>query len=100
MGMFTKTIEAAPAETPEAIAKHAVSSLIASNTKLQARKDNAISSFRMAANELAEVNEALAENVSIATQMRDFFIDHGNSLKKAMADNSAVRERILEIIGE
>lgn len=54
MGMFTKTIEAAPTETPEAIAKHAVSSLIASNTKLQARKDNAISSFRMAANELAE----------------------------------------------
>lgn len=102
MGMFSKTTATATVttETPKAIAEHAVSTLMTSNAKLEARKNSAISSFRMAAEELASVNDGLAENASIAAQMRDFFAEHGSNLEKAMADNDAVRKRILDIIGE
>ena len=77
-----------------------VRALTAKQQALTARKDSALSAFRSAANELAVVNTGLAETAEVATQMAAFFDSEKNNANQAIHDNEAIRQRILDIIGE
>lgn len=95
MGMFGNKVE-----TTEVVAEKVVKALTVNSENLTKRRDEAISGFRFAANELAEVNIGLAENAALAKKMADFFNDCVEGANKQISDNDAVRKRILEIIGE
>jgi len=82
-----------------AVMQHGAEQLTAKQMMLAGRRDLALSAFRNAANELAVVNEGLAETASIASNMRAFFDGQHTAAQKAISDNEAVRQKILDIIG-
>lgn len=67
---------------------------------LDARKNKAISVFRQTANELAAINEGLSKSLGTLGQLQAFIASQTESANKMIADNEAVRGRILDIIGE
>ena len=85
--------------TEEAIAV-ATTHLADDITALSARKDNALSTFRRTANELAAINDGLRIKQGNLQELAAFIQEQENAASKMMADNDAVRSRILEIIGE
>ena len=85
--------------TEEAIA-NATTHLAEDITALSARKDNALSTFRRTANELAAINDGLRIKQGNLQELAAFIQEQENATSKMMADNDAVRSRILEIIGE
>jgi predicted nucleic acid-binding Zn-ribbon protein len=64
------------------------------------KSDNALSVFRQTAKNLEEVNAGYQEAIEHITQMRISLETKGNALAAKIADNSAVKKKILDIIGE
>lgn len=83
-----------------AVVEQGVEALNTKHQKLAARKDLALSAFRSTANELAAVNTEMQETVDIAQNMAEYFATRKATAEKAIADNEAVRQKILDIIGE
>lgn len=67
---------------------------------LSARKTKALSAFRQTANELAAVNAELEKSLSALDSLRTFVAEQTDAANKMIADNSAIRTKILDIIGE
>ena len=66
---------------------------------LKNQRDNALSVFRSAADQLATVNDQLAIEVNEACEMMDFYAAQKEAATAAIADNKAVIDHILNIIG-
>ena len=64
------------------------------------RRENALSSFRRTANELADINEQLTTRKTFYETLTAALTDQKSQTDKMIADNEAVRKKILEIIGE
>ena len=64
------------------------------------RRENALSSFRRTANELADINEQLTTRKAFYETLTATLTDQKSQTDKMIADNEAVRKKILEIIGE
>lgn len=83
-----------------ATVQRGVQALTVKQQNLTARRDTALSAFRTAANELAVVNTGLQETADVAAEMANFFTDEMAKANQAIHDNDAIRQRILDIIGE
>lgn len=68
--------------------------------KLNARKDQALSSFRRTVQDLRHVNRALENDVALAEQMIATCQARKTEAEGAIADNNKVCESIIAIIGE
>ncbi len=100
MGFFSKeTAPAAPATMAELISQ-TMTRIQTSESVLNTRTENALSAFRNAANALEQVNAAKRENVLTVNNLIDFLQTTRQTTEKTIADNDAVRGKILEIIGE
>ena len=66
---------------------------------LQADKENAISSFRRTANELADINKHLGAKIQFFDSIIAMLSEQSKTAKQMVEDNLAVRDKILDIIG-
>lgn len=98
--MFNSRNNNATSTDLTATVQQGVRALTMKQERLSARRDMALSAFRDTANELAEVNTGLAETVKVASEMATFFNGEMNKANQAIHDNDAIRQRILDIIGE
>lgn len=100
MGIFsTKTTTAAPV-TSSGLADQLSASLNRNAQKLEARKDQALSSFRRTVLDLRHVNQALQHDVDLANQMISTCTLRRADAEQAIADNNKVCDSIIAIIGE
>lgn len=67
---------------------------------LSARKTRAISAFRQTADELAYVNEELQKSLLSLGELQKFIDEQTKTANQMISDNSSVRNKILDIIGE
>lgn len=68
--------------------------------KLEARKEQALSSFRATVNNLRTINEALKADVALADEMIETCTKRRAEAQQAIKDNEAVCGHILAIIGD
>lgn len=67
---------------------------------LSQRKENAVSAFRAAANNLAQINDELQDEVMYIKQLATFAAEKEAEAERMIADNNAVRGKIIDLIGE
>lgn len=95
-----KTVVSTEPKTTQEIIDSAMDRLCADITDLTVMKDNALSSFRVAANNLGGINESLRDKVDKLQTLISFATTEKDSVEKMINDNTAVRNKILDIIGE
>lgn len=95
-----KNITPVQIETTEQIVARAIDNLAADLCSLTALKDNALSVFRNTANKLSDINEKLEGKINIINGIIENCTSEKENAEKIVADNEAVRKKILEIIGE
>ena len=82
-------------------ALNAVTSRLATDIAALARqKDNALSVFRSTANQLEQINAELSESLENLSVLAAFISEKKTDTEAMIADNTAVRSKIIEIIGE
>ena len=64
------------------------------------RKDSALSTFRATVQELHAINEDLDQAIATSDEAIAFYTQKREAAVKEKADNEAVANRIIEIIGE
>ena len=67
---------------------------------LSQKKANAVSAFRAAANNLAQVNDSLQTEINHFDNLAAFIADKKAEAERMIADNNAVRGKIIDLIGE
>ena len=67
---------------------------------LSSRREQAVSSFRRAANDLAVINNSLIDKRAALQTLQEFIVAQDEDAAKMIADNESVRAKILDIIGE
>lgn len=67
---------------------------------LQTDREDALSSFRMTANNLADINIHLNQKIQFFDGIVEQIAAQSKMAKQMVADNEAVRGKILDIIGE
>lgn len=86
--------------TTEQIVQSTTNKLASDITALSARKAKALSMFRQTAEELSVVNGGLQQSLDTLSGLQSFINEQTASTNKMIADNEAVRSKILDIIGE
>lgn len=89
-----------PVETTEQLVSRAMDNISADIVDLQAKKDTALGTFRATASSLASVNEKLDAKIKTMDNLVNLVSSEKETAQKMMADNEAVRKKILDIIGE
>lgn len=87
-------------KTTEELLKESTTKLTNDIAHLSAMKDNALSSFRATATKLESINERLSNNIKVIDELVSLVEAEKKNAKKQVADNEAVRKKILDIIGE
>ncbi len=87
-------------QTTESIIKLATTKLSSDINGLSMQKDNALSAFRKTAVELDTINDGLRTKLGNLSELESFIQSQRTSADKMIADNEAIRQRILDIIGE
>lgn len=85
--------------TQEAIAA-ATTKLAEDVSNLSVRRDSAVSTFRNTANQLDSINEELRGTMDNFTRVAAFIAEQSNAAAKMISDNTKVRDKIVELIGE
>lgn len=96
---FKKT-EPVVVKTTQEIVDDAVIRLSSDIVELQDMKESALSSFRSVANNFGGINENLKDKVGKLQSLIDFATDKKGEAEKMINDNEAVRQKIIDIIGE
>lgn len=86
--------------TPKALATQVMTATANQRERLANQRDNAVSQFRATVTNLRAVNAALDEDIALADEFIAFYTQQKEQASKAKADNEAVCEHILKIIGE
>lgn len=68
--------------------------------RLDARKDQALSSFRSTVQNLRAINQSLQQDVALAEQMIETCTKRRAEAEQQIKDNEAVCSHILQIIGD
>lgn len=95
--MSVFTTEANPTVALNTKAKNAAT---ARAQALAQRQAVAVSSFRSTVDTLRDVNAGLDEDIAQFNELIAFYTEQKNAAEKAKADNTAIAENILKIIGE
>ena len=96
MSIFKKK----PHESTENITITAMEKLVNDINCLQNDREDALSSFRMTANNLADINVHLNQKIQFFDDIVEQIAAQSKMAKQMVADNEAVRGKILDIIGE
>lgn len=99
MKMFTQAQSSEPV-TSSSLAIQLQTTLNNNAEKLEARKEQALSSFRATVKNLRTINEGLRADVALANEMIATCTERKQKAELAIKDNEAVCEHILAIIGE
>lgn len=67
---------------------------------LASQRESALSTFRATVQQLNALNTCLDEDIATAEEMIAFYTEQKEAAAKAKADNVAVAQHILNIIGE
>ena len=89
-----------PKLNTEKVVGYTTKRLVNDITELSNKKENALSSFRETAMELGKINESLEDKMTELDELAIFIHTQKAITGKMMEDNKAVRQRILDIIGE
>ena len=87
-------------KTTQEIVDDAVIRLSSDIVELQDMKECALSSFRSVANTLGGINENLKDKVDKLESLINFATDKKGQTEKMISDNQAIRQKIIDIIGE
>lgn len=87
-------------QTMEEVFNSALVKLDADLHTIQAEKDATLSIFRQTATNLNNINQRLGTTVDNIENLIDYAQRSKSDVVKMMADNEAVRAKIIEIIGE
>ena len=87
-------------ERTSAVMNKAMSRVVKDVHALSQRKENAVSAFRAAANNLAQINNELQDEVMYIKQLAAFAAEKEAEAERMIADNDAVRGKIIDLIGE
>lgn len=88
-----------PPTTEEVIAS-AKEKILGDIDTFSTQKDSALSVFRSTANKLEAVNKGLTNSVADLDKLMKFAEENKSNVEKIIADNEAVRKKILDIIGK
>ena len=89
-----------PHESTENITTTAMERLVNDINCLQNDREDALSSFRMTANNLADINIHLNQKIQFFDDIVEQIAAQSKMAKQMVAGNEAVRGKILDIIGE
>lgn len=89
-----------PHKSTENITITAMERLVNDINCLQNDREDALSSFRMTANNLADINIHLNQKIQFFDGIVEQIAAQSKMAKQMVADNEAVRGKILDIIGE
>ena len=89
----------APPTTEQVIAT-ARDKIIGDINSLSGEKDSALSVFRATAVKLENINKGLSNSVGELDKLMKFASENKSNVEKIIADNEAVRGKILDIIGK
>lgn len=87
-------------ERTNAVMNKAMNRVVKDVHALSQRKENAVSAFRAAANNLAQINNELQDEVAYIKQLAAFAAEKEAEAERMIADNDAVRGKIIDLIGE
>lgn len=87
-------------ETQETLVQRTMQAITTRAEQLNTQKTNALSAFRTTANQLAEINKGLTATAKVSDEMISFLGEYKVNTEKEIADNAAVMQRILDIIGD
>lgn len=87
-------------KSTEIITINAMEKLVSDITCLQNDRENALSSFRRTAENLASINIHLGQKIQFFDGIVEQITAQSQMAKQMVADNDAVRNKILDIIGE
>lgn len=87
-------------QTTNDVFSQATASLDRDIERLGTKRHMALNSFRETARDLAEVSDSLREKVTKLDELESFINSQRSAANQMISDNDAVRQRILEIIGE
>lgn len=96
MPIFKKKVH----KSTEKITITAMEQLVNDINCLQNDREDALSSFRMTANNLADINMHLNQKIQFFDGIVEQITAQSQMAKQMVADNDAVRNKILDIIGE
>lgn len=99
MGFMSQPRQASPVSSSN-LATQLQNSLNNNAEKLEARKEQALSSFRATVKNLRTINEALKADVALADEMIETCTKRRSDAQQAIKDNEAVCSHILDIIGD
>lgn len=100
MELFCKKAEPVVVKTTQEVIDDAVNRLSADITDLTLMKNDALSSFRITANTLGGINETLKDKVDKLQSLILFATGEKDNVEKMISDNEAVRQKIIDIIGD
>lgn len=95
MRLFSTNVTEA---TTEEVLRKATNKITDDIVRLVGRRGIALSIFRDTADELAEVNDELGNSLKTLEDLRTFINEQTTSTAQMIAENEAVRTKILEII--
>lgn len=87
-------------KSTEKITITAMEQLVNDINCLQNDREDALSSFRMTANNLADINIHLNQKIQFFDGVVEQIATQSQMAKQMVSDNEAVRNQILDIIGE
>lgn len=87
-------------QTTEEILNATTERIVNHINEANSMRDSALSSFRNAANQLAFANTKLDEQLNNLANLASFIDEQSSFALKNKEDNEAVRQKILDIIGE
>lgn len=99
MGMFNQS-KSTQTITSSNLATQLQTSLNNNASKLQNRKEQALSTFRSTVKNLLTINEGLRSDVALADEMIAVCTARKAEAELAIKDNEAICRHILDIIGE
>ena len=86
--------------TTEQVIASAKDRIIKDIDVFSSQRESALSVFRSTANKLEAVNKGLTNSVSDLNKLISFAEENKANVEKIIADNEAVRGKILDIIGK
>lgn len=95
-----KPIAVVTPPTTEQVIASAKDKILADIDEYASQKESALSVFRSTANKLETVNKGLSKSVIDLAKLINFAEEHKTNVEKIIADNEAVRGKILDIIGK
>lgn len=89
-----------PVVTTESMMESMVKKFDTDMVELETQRESALGVFRTTATKLQSINDKLSSCITNYEKMIDYITSKKEVAQRSMAENAAVRKKIVEIIGE